>query len=318
MPDQKKRLGRTAVTVAVNAVTETLEGRTLLSVAVPPGGLSGAWAGTALQALNAAHAKPAAPAAPKATRSPAAVSRTFAAAADASAPPRSADAVADQPSVRELTSPSTRTNAPLDTLVAVTLRLPSGGIDETTVNDNTVRLFRGSASGSPVAGQPNTSGGGDVLTFQPSDLLEPNTTYTFVVTEGVHDINGNAFIPFSTTFTTGSTVVATDPSIAFEKVYLPTAQGERYSALTFGPDGRLYAGTLTGLIHRFTVNADGTLSAPTVINTVQAGNGGGRRFLTGLTFDPASTATAPILWVTHGQYVADNGTLNWNAPDWSG
>ncbi len=41
---------------------------------------------------------------------------------------------------------------------------------------------------------------------------------------------------------------------------------------------------------------------------MQSGNGG-RRFLTGLTFDPASTAANPILWVTHGQYVADNGTL---------
>jgi hypothetical protein len=292
----------------VNAVTEKLEGRTLLSGAAPVNALSAAWAGTALQVLSRPHVKPAARAV-----------HTVAPSADTtSAPPQSADATTDQPSVRELTSPATKTNAPLDTLVAVTVRLPAGGgIDETTVTPNTVKLFRGSASGTPVAGQPNTSGGGDVLTFQPSDLLEPNTTYTFVVTEGVLDTHGNPFIPFSTSFTTGSTVVATDPSIAFEKVYLPTAQGERYSSLAFGPDGRLYAGTLTGLIHRFTVNADGTLSAPTVINTVQAGNGG-RRFLTGIAFDPASTAANPVLWVTHGQYVADNGTLNWNAPDWTG
>jgi len=228
-------------------------------------------------------------------------------------------AVAQNPSVRALTSPENRNNAPVDTLIAVTVRLPAGGgIDETTVNANTVRLFRGSAAGTPVAGQPNTTGGGDGIIFQPSDLLEPNTSYTFVVTEGVRDTHGNPFTPYSITFTTGSAVGATDPKIAFEKVYLPTAQGERYSSLVFGPDGRLYAGTLTGLIHVFNVNGDGTLSSPTVISTVQAAHNWDRRFLTGLRFDPASTPQNMVLWVTHGQYVADNGTLNWNAPDWSG
>ena len=234
------------------------------------------------------------------------------------APVSAAQTEADRPTVRDLTSPSPRTNVPLDTVVAVTVRLPAGGgVDETTVTADTVKLFRGSATGVPVAGQANTSGGGDGIIFQPSDLLEPNSTYTFVVTDQVRDTHGNAFVPFSTNFTTGSAVAATDPSIAFEKVFLGTAQGERYSALTFGTDGKLYAGTLTGLIHVFTVAGDGTLSAPTVISAVQTANGG-RRFLTGIEFDPASTAGNPILWVTHGQYVADNGTLNWNAPDWSG
>ena len=253
----------------------------------------------------------------------AARARTAAAASAAVAqvvvPPVTAAATeADRPTVREFTSPESRTNAPLDTVVAVTVRLPAGGgIDEATVNANTVKLFRGAATGEPIAGQPNTSGGGDAITFQPSDLLEPNTTYTFVVTDQVRDTHGNAFVPFSTTFTTGSAVVATDASIAFEKVFLNTAQGERYSSMAFGPDGRLYAATLTGLIHKFTVNADGTLSAPQAINTVHAANSG-RRFLTGIRFDPASTPGNLILWVSHGQYVADNGTLNWNAPDWTG
>lgn len=301
--DHTKRQRRDAVTVAVIAVTEALECRQLLSGGQELAGghwvpLS-VWHGLGLAAESAAVG-------PMNS-------------VEANIEPRSAaQTEAERPTVRELTSPSPRTNTPLDTVVAVTVRLfAGGGIDETTVNGNTVKLFRGSATGVPVAGQPNTSGGGDVITFQPSDLLEPNSTYTFVVTDGVKDTHGNAFVPFTTTFTTGSTVAATDASIAFEKVFLNTAQGERYSALTFGPDGKLYAGTLTGLIHQFTINADGTLSAPTVISTVQAANGG-RRFLTGLEFDPASTAGNPILWVTHGQYVADNGTLNWNAPDWTG
>jgi hypothetical protein len=304
------------------AVTEALEGRRLLSSGtgpLPASSLVYLWAGHALGlaptgAAGGHHHRAAAASA--STRLPSPVSSSAAAAE--SAPRSAAQTEADRPTVRELTSPSPRSNVPLDTVVAATVRLPAGGgIDETTVDANTVKLFRGSATGVPVAGQPNTSGGGDVLTFQPADLLQPNTTYTFVITDGVKDTHGNAFVPFSTTFTTGSAVVATDASIAFEKVFLNTAQGERYSTMAFGPDGRLYAGTLTGLIHAFTVNADGTLSAPEVISTVQANNGG-RRFLTGITFDPAGTAAAPVLWVTHGQYVTDNGTLNWNAPDWSG
>ena len=301
--DHTKRRRRDAVSVAVIAVTEALERRQLLSGGEALAGghwvpLS-AWHGLGLGAESAA-------------------SQPSSSVETSVAPRSAAQTEAERPTVRELTSPSPRTNTPLDTVVAVTVRLfAGGGIDETTVNANTVKLFRGSATGEPVPGQANTSGGGDGLIFQPSDLLEPNSTYTFVVTDGVKDTHGNPFVPFTTTFVTGSTVAATDASIAFEKVFLNTAQGERYSALTFGPDGKLYAGTLTGLIHQFTMNADGTLSAPTVISTVQAANGG-RRFLTGLEFDPAATAGNPILWVTHGQYVADNGTLNWNAPDWSG
>lgn len=328
MSDQKKRLSRAAVTVAVTAVTEQLEGRRLLSGGgLPSSAFAHLWAGGLGGASFATRTDSRAPAARNAapveatlaspSSRPRATQAVEASPGISSAPPRSAAAEADRPSVRELTSPSPRINTPLDTLVAVTVRLPAGGgIDETTVNNNTVKLFRGSATGEPVAGQPNTSGGGDALTFQPSDLLEPNITYTFVVTDAVKDTKGNAFVPYTNTFTTGSAIVGTDPSIAFEKIFLPSAQGERYSALAFGPDGRLYAGTLTGLIHRFNVSSDGTLSAPTVINTVQANNGG-RRFLTGLEFDPAATAADPVLWVTHGQYVADNGTLNWNAPDWT-
>ena len=320
MPDQKKRLGRTAVTVAVTAVTETLERRCLMSGGLPASVFANLWAGHGLglgagsdekpvvKPLKAAPAGKAAEAAPRLGTPDSGVS---------SAAPVSAAAHTERPSVRELTSPATRNNAPLDTLVSVTVRLTAGGVDETTINENTVKLFRGSATGEPVAGRANTTGGGDAITFQPSDLLEPNTTYTFVITDGVRDTHGSQFQPYSVTFTTGSAVVATDASIAFEKVYLPTAQGERYSSLAFGPDGRLYAGTLTGLIHRFDVQPGGALSAPTVISTIQQANNG-RRFLTGLEFDPAGTAAEPILWATHAQYVTDNGTLNWNAPDWTG
>ena len=39
----------------------------------------------------------------------------------------------------------------------------------------------------------------------PSALLDPNTRYTFEVTDGLKDTSGAAFVPFSMTFTTGAT-----------------------------------------------------------------------------------------------------------------
>ena len=52
---------------------------------------------------------------------------------------------------------------------------------------------------------------------------------------------------------------------------------------------------------------DGPLSAPEVIQTVQAANGG-QRMLTGIEFDPSSTATNLVLWVSHSQYALENAT----------
>src|SRR5262249_42215687 len=56
---------------------------------------------------------------------------------------------------------------------------------------------------------------------------------------------------------------------------------------------------------------DGTLSAPTTITTVPDNNGG-PRLVTGLTFDPASTASNLIAYVTHGESAFENAT------DWTG
>ena len=50
--------------------------------------------------------------------------------------------------------------------------------------------------------------------------------------------------------------------------------GRSTPCVTVGPDGKLYAGTFDGLIQRFTINADGTLSAPQNITTVRTANGG--------------------------------------------
>src|SRR5438477_45356 len=102
-------------------------------------------------------------------------------------------------------------------------------------------------------------------------------------TAGVNDTRGVAFVPYKITFTTGSTPTGVT-SIGFDHVLLPSTGGNIYTAVTKGPDGKLYAASLEGKIFRFTIKSDGTLGSPQVITTVQQKNGG-NRYLIGLTFD---------------------------------
>ena len=95
-------------------------------------------------------------------------------------------------------------------------------------------------------------------------------------------------------FTTGTSGGTNDSNIVFDKVMLATAQGYDFTTVVVGPDGKLYAGTLTGEIVRFPILQDGTLGAAEVINTIKTANGGQARFVIGLAFDGANT-----LWVSH-------------------
>ena len=101
-------------------------------------------------------------------------------------------------------------------------------------------------------------------------------------------------------------------SVIIEKVALPEAQGQMFTSVAMGPDDKLYAATLDGFIHRFTLDGDGTTGAPQVIDSVRTANGGGARTIIGLAFDPAATATNPILWIT------DNDPAFSDAADWTG
>ncbi|MEO6435846.1 MAG: Ig-like domain-containing protein, partial [Tepidisphaeraceae bacterium] len=195
----------------------------------------------------------------------------------------------------------------------VSLPTPGAGVDPTTLNSTTVLLYR-TSDRAVIPGVLNTSGGGDAIVLTPSALLDANTSYTFEVTDCVKDISGAAFVPFSMTFTTGALGGETDPSLAFEKIALPTATGQTYTAVTFGPDGKLYAATIDGVIQRFSINADGTLGAPQNITSLQTKEGG-PRLLTGLVFDPAATAGSLILWASHNQFTDVTAST---ADDWTG
>ena len=104
---------------------------------------------------------------------------------------------------------------------------------------------------------------------------------------------------------------AATAAVTFEQISLPTATGKPFTSVTIGPDGKLYAATLTGEIVRFPITSNGTTGTAEVISSLQAANGGSQRMLIGLAFDPASTAGNLVLWVTHSHYAFTNG------PDWT-
>lgn len=181
---------------------------------------------------------------------------------------------------------------------------PMAAVDDLTVIPNNVYLYP--SAGDPIADRVpvssvNTTGGGDAITLVPNGLLLPFTNYTFVITNGVQDLSGAQFLPFTSTFTTGGAVPPVT-GISFTQVPLAgVTVGEGYASVEIGPDGRLYATTHNGLLYHWDINpTDGTLSNQTAVNVL------GARIAIGLAFDPASTATNPILWVSHNSLPFDD------------
>jgi hypothetical protein len=217
-----------------------------------------------------------------------------------------------QPYISDIRPRNGATAVARDGFVAADIVLPTAGagVDASTIAGN-VLLYR-TSDHAAIAGVVNTSGGGDALVFTPTSLLDALTSYTFEVKNGLKDTSGASFLPFTSTFTTGTAGGTVDPNIAFEKVTLSNASAGSYTCVLKGPDGKLYASTVDGLIQRFDINGDGTLSNPQTIKTIQTNNGNKARTITGFTFDPSSTSNNLIMWVSNS-----DGKLT-NAADWSG
>ncbi len=217
-----------------------------------------------------------------------------------------------QPSVTTTRPADGATGVPRDDFVSADVFVPNGGINPAILTDSTVYLYRTSdATQQHVPAVLNTSGGGDVIVLDPVDLLDANTSYTFVVTSGLKDISGVSFIPYQMSFTTGTTSGGSDASIRFEKLVQSSAPARNYTCVTIGPDGKLYASANNGEILRFPINADGTLGAAQSLMSLRTANGGDR-LLIGMKFDPTATADNLILWVSHSAFTFSNG------PDWAG
>lgn len=201
------------------------------------------------------------------------------------------------------------TGIPRDSAVTADFFFPNGALNGNTVTTATVSLYR-TSDHSPVPSVVNTTGGNDAIILQPSVLLDANTSYTFQITNGVIDTTGATVTPFSETFTTGTSGATVDPNVAFQQIALTNTQNIPFTTVRVGPDGALWAGAEDGRIFRYPINAGGTLGTPQIITSLQTANNG-PRLLTGFAFDPASTSSNPILWVSNGAYTFTN------APDFS-
>lgn len=201
-------------------------------------------------------------------------------------------------------------NASISTSI---LKLPNGGIDNSTITPANVYL-KEEASGILVTANVNGTGGGDAITLTPTSPLKLSTTYIFTITGGVKDLLGVSFISYTSKFTTGSGSSSEVLNAKFEKVSMPGIKGQ-HSSLTMGPDGKFYALSIDGIIKRYTIKSDGTLdttNAQFIYSLQDASGTRTPRLAIGLAFDPSSTASNLIAWVTNSTFVFLNG------PDWDG
>jgi fibronectin type 3 domain-containing protein/glucose/arabinose dehydrogenase len=212
------------------------------------------------------------------------------------------------PSVTSSTPANGATNVSCTSFVSCALNLPNAGagIDTDTLSTSTVYLYR-TFDHTLIPSEVNTDAAGGVIVLQPQSPLAANTSYTFVVTSGLVDNDGGKFTPYTVTFTTGAQTAPADPNIAFQQVALPTATNQEFTCVTMGPDGDLYATTLTGGIFQYPVNADGTLGNPVNLTANDP-----QCLITGIAFDPSSTPTHMIIWISAGSVIETN------APNWSG
>ncbi|MDQ4141808.1 MAG: Ig-like domain-containing protein, partial [Bacteroidota bacterium] len=195
-----------------------------------------------------------------------------------------------------------------------------GGVDNSTLTSSTVKLFKLTETDTTeIIGVVQGTGGGDAISFTPTYALKPNTNYKLVITSGVKSNSGQSFLPYEAIFTTGTYIGTESVSkIAFTKEPIISTIGKQYSSVTIGPDRKLYALRLSGTIERYPINPqDGTLGNMEVISTLE--DKYGERTAIGLTFDPTSTETNLIAWVTHcSGGLSSAGTFDGNLSKLSG
>lgn len=201
------------------------------------------------------------------------------------------------PSVTSSSIAKDSTGVYLDAAVNIDVSLPTAGagVNPATLNTTNVRLYR-TKDNALVPGNIGTSGGNDTIVYQPSMKLQPNTNYTFRIASGVKDESGATFIPYSTTFNTGTNTSIPTSGVKFTKstVYGMDGTGTPISSLVTSPDGsKLYAATLNGKVYRWTIN---DISGKLTNLQVFAPSGLRSRAIIGLAFDPNNPNN---LWISH-------------------
>jgi glucose/arabinose dehydrogenase len=201
--------------------------------------------------------------------------------------------------------PDGATDVALDTIVTADIA-STAGLEPTSLTAAAVLLIR--TSDQTVVPSSAYLSQANKLELRPTRPLEPGTNYTFYVATGLKDKTGRHITPYSIAFLTAAPA---DPVVRFEQVPQAASRDFGITCLQVGPDEHLYASSDDGRILRFPIAADGALGEPKIFESLQRAEAG-PRLLTGFCFDPASTASNPIIWASHGYYGFTN------APDWSG
>lgn len=181
--------------------------------------------------------------------------------------------------------------------INVDLELPNGGLSLTSVTEQSVRLI--GASGDLVPATVTAVDDSQTLTLEPVNNLAFGTTYRFEITEGVEDESGQAFTPFSSTFSTTAEDV---PAITLSR----PADGERDVPVDTGiatdlnlPNSGVDATTISDSTVYLTEQASGQQVAGT------PGTTGGRD---SITFQPA----APLAPLTAYQFTITSAVTDEN------
>ncbi|WP_185982723.1 carbohydrate-binding protein [Aureimonas mangrovi] len=182
-------------------------------------------------------------------------------------------------------------------------------------------------TGVEVAIDVQISGGADSLTIRPLQMLKENTSYTLKVQDvmdlgSIEDPNGalRQFQDLTTTFVTGTAPeeVARDVAFTTNVILNGFADGAGgFTTIEFGPDGKLYVATITGEVHRWEVNPDGTIDKASIetlsLDYLNAG-GGERRGIVGFVFDPNDPNT---IWISDNAPIPRENKA-FDTPEFSG
>ena len=201
------------------------------------------------------------------------------------------DAGLPHPSVRAIDPPDGYTFVGRDTAVKLDVNLPNpgAGVAAATLTPQNIRLLRASDQ-TVIAANVNTSGGGDAIVLQPTSLLDARTDYVFQLSDRVTDQAGSSFIPFTSTFSTGDfTNVNIDPRYRYAAQDPPVWAGAPLASLVIGPDGKLYATGLDGVVRRWTIGPDGSLGDEEDWSDLAG------RTLIGIVFD---LTNPDVFWIT--------------------
>ena len=111
---------------------------------------------------------------------------------------------AQQPYVRGSSPRNGTENFIRNAFISARIELPvkKVGVDEKSVDTSSVRLYPTNQPQQLVEAYITINSYLKNITLEPKALLEPNTSYTFEVTDKLKDQEGNAFQPYSATFIT--------------------------------------------------------------------------------------------------------------------